>query len=223
VPTPYYNPETRFYVMISVEKLVRRAVTGVINAYCLVFFACCREIKKLSKVEIVQLAKDQLGWVGVANPSVITSKTRGAMALELKQIGNYIFSFGCQPSAGVGATSKYIKDLLDLFTTNFDAVNASILFPDIFAKVLSSDATFETVSSNLSRKLLLNNRARRVGAVRMIYAIDKDDNSREKTRQKTIDFFKTSLGFKDSDILFINRSEFEKREGIWRTNFSEET
>ena len=59
--------------MISVEKLVRRAVTGVINAYCLVFFACCREIKKLSKVEISQLAKDQLGWVGVANPSAITS------------------------------------------------------------------------------------------------------------------------------------------------------
>ena len=207
--------------MISVEKLVRSAVTGVMNAYCLVFFACFREIKKLSKVEIAQLAKDQLGWV--ANPSATSGKTRGTMAQELKQIGNYIISFGCQPGAGVGATSKYIKDLLDLFTTNFDAVYGSIVFPDIFAKVLSSDATFETVSSNLSRKLLLINRARLVGAKRLIYAIDKQDTTKEATRQITIEFYKTSLGFKDSDILFINRSEFEKREGIWCTNFSEET
>ena len=46
--------------MIPVEMLVRTAVTGVSNAYCLVFFACCREVKKLSKFEIEKLAREKL-------------------------------------------------------------------------------------------------------------------------------------------------------------------
>jgi hypothetical protein len=52
VPTNYYNPETKDYVMIPVEKHARDAVTGSSNVYCLILFACCREVKKLSKFEI---------------------------------------------------------------------------------------------------------------------------------------------------------------------------
>ena len=52
MPTNYYDPETKSYVMIPVEKLVRNAVTGVSNVYCLVLFACCREVKKLTKYEV---------------------------------------------------------------------------------------------------------------------------------------------------------------------------
>lgn len=52
MPTNYYDPETKSYVMIPVEKSVRNAVTGVPNAYCLVLFACCREVKKLSNYEV---------------------------------------------------------------------------------------------------------------------------------------------------------------------------
>ena len=48
VPTNYYDHETKGYVMIPVEQLARIAVTGVSNAYCLILFACCREVKKLS-------------------------------------------------------------------------------------------------------------------------------------------------------------------------------
>ncbi len=81
-------------------------------------------------------------------------QVRGNNAKESKLIGNFIFSFGCQPSFGVGAESKYINDLKYLFSSNFD-VNGFIILPDVFSKVLSSDATFETVSSNLSRKLKL--------------------------------------------------------------------
>jgi hypothetical protein len=57
VPTPYYDHENKSYVMIPVENLVRTYFTGVSNAYCLVFFACCREVKKLSKFEIEKLVK----------------------------------------------------------------------------------------------------------------------------------------------------------------------
>lgn len=70
------------------------------------------------------------------------------------KISNFILSFGCQPSFGVAASSKYIANLCDLFNSNYDK-NGCIVLPDVFARVLSSDATFETVSSNLSRKLKL--------------------------------------------------------------------
>jgi hypothetical protein len=56
VPTPYYDPETKGYMMIPVESIVRINITGVSNAYCLVLFACCREVKKLSKFEVKKLA-----------------------------------------------------------------------------------------------------------------------------------------------------------------------
>ena len=44
MPTPYYNKESKSYVMIPVESEVRWKINGVSNAYVLVFFACCREL-----------------------------------------------------------------------------------------------------------------------------------------------------------------------------------
>jgi hypothetical protein len=145
--------------MIPVEMLVRTAVTGVSNAYCLVFFACCREVKKLSKFEIEKLAREKLTKAELEELSKEEDKSnlvlmRGKDVIESKLIGNFIFSFGCQPSFGVGAESKYINDLKNLFSSNFD-LSGCIVLPDVFSKVLSSDAKFETVSSNLSRKLKL--------------------------------------------------------------------
>ena len=51
VATPYFNPETESVYLIPVEQLVRAAFTGLANAYCLVHFACCREIKQLTVVK----------------------------------------------------------------------------------------------------------------------------------------------------------------------------
>ena len=48
VPTNYYDPETKGYVMIPVEQIARTLFTGVANAYCLILFACCREVKQIS-------------------------------------------------------------------------------------------------------------------------------------------------------------------------------
>ena len=38
--------------------MVRRYFTGVPNAYCLVHFACCREIKKMSDLEFEKIKKE---------------------------------------------------------------------------------------------------------------------------------------------------------------------
>ena len=59
VPTNYYDPKTKGYVMIPVEMLARFAVTGVPNAFCLLLFACCREVKKISKFEVEKFLQEQ--------------------------------------------------------------------------------------------------------------------------------------------------------------------
>lgn len=96
--------------------------------------------------------------------------------------------------------------------------------PDVFSKVLSSDAKFETVSSNLAKKLKLFRKDTVVGHKRMIYAIDVSDETRKLTRKVTTDFFKSHLGFLDSEIIFVNRKEFGKDEyGNRATRFTADT
>ena len=59
----------------------------------------------------------------------------------------------------------------------------------------------------------------------IIYSIDKADNTKEPARKVTIDFFKQVLGFKDENIIFVDRSEFigDFKNGIYQTKFSAET
>ena len=56
MPTPYYDKESKSYVMIPVESMVRKKIIGRSNAYVLVFFACCREVLKPSETDIKKLA-----------------------------------------------------------------------------------------------------------------------------------------------------------------------
>jgi len=104
------------------------------------------------------------------------------------------------------ANSKYIKDFIELITSNFDE-SGSIVLPDALAKVVSSDAPFETISSNLAKKLKLVRQDTLLGHKRLFYAIDLANNSLNATRKTTVDFFKNSLGFLDSDIEIIDRNK----------------
>jgi hypothetical protein len=73
---------------------------------------------------------------------------------------------------------------------NFEE-SGSVVLPDIFAKVVSSDAIFETVSISLAKKLTLHRQDTMVGHKRLIYAIDSADNNRDSVRKLTINFFIT--------------------------------
>ena len=73
VATPYFDPVDKSNKLIPVEKLVRAHFMGLSNAYCITHFACCREIKKLSKQELIKLAQAQLGY----NPAEPHDDTRG--------------------------------------------------------------------------------------------------------------------------------------------------
>ena len=48
---PYLNLQTLTHEFIPVENIVRGLLKDVKNAYCLVLFACCREIKTISELE----------------------------------------------------------------------------------------------------------------------------------------------------------------------------
>ena len=62
-----------------------------------------------------------------------------------------------------------------------------------------------------------------IGHKILIYAIDKADKTREATRKLVTNFFKITLGFKDVNIIFVDRSEFIEKQGQESTNFSAET
>lgn len=139
-------------------------------------------------------------------------------------IGNFMFIFGCQPAYGVKADTKFIKNVIDLFLKNFDPDDGHILLPDCFARVISSDATFETVSSNLSRKLKMKRKDKTVGAKTLFYVIDMQKTDAETKLMRTLvkDFFKKNLGFDTSEVIAIDRRDFYKDEEsqVWKPKFN---
>ena len=54
----FYNHETNDREYIPVEEMVRRHFTGVPNVYGMVHFACCREISKISDIELEKIKKE---------------------------------------------------------------------------------------------------------------------------------------------------------------------
>ena len=91
-----------------------------------------------------------------------------------------------------------------------DPETHSIILPDVFAKVLSSDATFETSSSNLAKNLLLRRKDNLIGPKRLIYTIDKAKTNLAATRKVFTKFFKEVIGFEEKEIIFVDRSKFGK-------------
>ena len=99
VPTSNYDPLTKNFEIIPVEKLIRGSIRGVSNVYCLVFFACCREIRKDLQESLCSGIKDY-GGVG-----------SGA---------NFILSFGCAPGCGIIVNSNYIKEMTSQIAADFN-------------------------------------------------------------------------------------------------------
>ena len=56
---PYFNHETQTLEYLAVEQMVRDRLRNLPNAYCLVQFASCREIKKMSDLEVDKLKEER--------------------------------------------------------------------------------------------------------------------------------------------------------------------
>ena len=82
---------------------------------------------------------------------------------------------------------------------------------------------FEVTACFEANKVIIERKDDVIGHKIMMYTIDKADKTREPTRKFTVDFFKNTLGFKDENIIFVDRSEFDGRPGLESTKFSAET
>ena len=84
---------------------------------------------------------------------------------------------------------------------------------------------FELTICVEANKVILERKDDVIGHRIMMYVIDKADKTREPTRKLTVDFFKNTLGFKDANIIFVDRNEFigDFKNGIYETKFSAET
>jgi hypothetical protein len=58
-----------------------------------------------------------------------------------------------------------------LYRTNFDLEKGFIVIPDVFSKVVSSDAKFEVVTTVEAKKIVIEKENDVVGHKRIIYAI----------------------------------------------------
>ena len=117
-----------------------------------------------------------------------------------------------------------MEDSINAYITNFDPETGTIIIPDVYSEVVSSDAKFEVITNVEAKKLVIERQSDVVGHKRLIIAIDKADKKRGPIRKIFTEFFKKYLGFTDDDIIFVNRSEFgEDEEGNDQTKFSAET
>ena len=73
----------------------------------------------------------------------------------MKNSSNIIFIYGCPPGEGVKATSLLVADTIKLYSDNFNTDKGEIILPDIYSKVVSSDAKFEVVTCVEASKLSL--------------------------------------------------------------------
>ena len=121
----------------------------------MVHFACCREIKSISEIEVDKLkqkfdekrAKEREDLLAdKLEESKDPNDKRGRPALSSKSGTNFIFVFGCQPGFGINANSKLVDDTIELYKKNFDPEKGIIILPDVYSKVVSSDAKFEVVT-----------------------------------------------------------------------------
>ena len=73
---------------------------------------------------------------------------RGSAILAEEDEQNFIFLYGCRPSAGVKANTTMVKDILNALINSADRINFTVLLPQALDQLKGSDASFETASSS---------------------------------------------------------------------------
>ena len=76
------------------------------------------------------------------------SLARGSAILAEEDQQNFIFLYGCRPSAGVKANTTMIKDILNALINSADRINFTVLLPQALEQLKGNDASFETACSS---------------------------------------------------------------------------
>ena len=137
------------------EKTVRIKAIETPNVYYLVIFACCREGKQTIKSEVHHHRKRM-------NAAVLDSK-----------IANFTFLFGCDPAAGVPASTQLVNLIVEHLNDYFDPMDGSALIPQCFGVIdaIRKDVALESTSCNLGKSLRLQRRDNRVDKKQLIVIV----------------------------------------------------
>ena len=68
---------------------------------------------------------------------------------------NFLFLYGCRPSAGVKANTTMVKDILKALMQSADRINYMVLLPQALDQLKGTDASFEAASSSSLQTLKL--------------------------------------------------------------------
>ena len=60
---------------------------------------------------------------------IIAEMTRGSAILAEADEMNFLFLYGCRPSAGVKANTTMVKDILKALMKSADRINFTVLLP----------------------------------------------------------------------------------------------
>jgi hypothetical protein len=121
--TSYYDNSSKYYEIIPVETLIGYYMNRTPNVFFLVFFSTSRYVKE----------------------KVLGSCSGGPT-------GNFIFSFACGPNSGIALNSKYLKEMIEQITAEFNQ-NGSVILPDAFFEFTFSDTEIETTTGKRKLKL----------------------------------------------------------------------
>lgn len=154
--------------LIEVENEIRGCF--IPNAFYFVLFVCCRELK------MRQTTYNLPKCFGIPNLAIEEKKSgrkaaRGETVIE-DTVQNFIFTYGCPPGSGVLANTTFAKDTINLLLKNFDITTGEVPLPEIFSSIVSQDAIFETASSSLSRKLVIERKDNIFGQTFFFYIRD---------------------------------------------------
>ena len=82
------------------------------------------------------------------NEEIKAALARGSAILAELDAQNFLFVYGCRPSAGVKANTTMVKDILNALIKSADRINFTVLLPQALDQLKGSDASFETASSS---------------------------------------------------------------------------
>lgn len=163
----YQSPRERnvavgFYEYIEVEKTLRYFAKQMPRVYFIVLFACCREHfggknGKGALVESAYVKRFKLqALCRESNPRI------QAIEEGLTGAANMTMLFGCEPTYGVEADTKFVQEFVTLLASSFDQRTGSLIFPNCLSQLEQRKVRFESVTDNLGRAVCIKRQDSRI-------------------------------------------------------------
>ena len=121
---------------------------------------------------------------------------------------NFVIIFGCGPGLGVATKTKSLKDIIKAISGQARTKDDVAQLPEALKNIISSDATFEVLTSPTTQGLDLTHKRKRVGQIVVLYVYDKSkDSQMSETREIFKNFFVKYFKVPESHFIFIPLDE----------------